>query len=190
VQGAARRTGWFPEQAVQRRNAPFPHEPGGQPREPAACGVAAPCRSPATSRRRALHAAGSRGCAIGKKMLDRFYLRYPPTRAMRICTIAPSCKARYESAVVPALATLPDFSLHPERIDTSGNLFCINSLTTLQNTGKQPQNSLSIRPIHRRKTLLHMLLVDSIQPSLDTIGIRHTCTRSSVLPESQFGVRE
>jgi len=66
VQGAARRSGHLPEQAVQRRNVPFLLEPCGQPREPVACGVAAPCRSPATSRRRAWHPTGSRGCALAK----------------------------------------------------------------------------------------------------------------------------
>jgi hypothetical protein len=40
VQGAPRRAGWSPAQAEQRRNAPFWSEPSGQPRKPAACGVA------------------------------------------------------------------------------------------------------------------------------------------------------
>jgi len=54
----------------KRRNAamrPFSLEPFGQSdrrtaRKPAACRVAAPCRSTTTSRRRALHSAGLRGC--------------------------------------------------------------------------------------------------------------------------------
>ena len=45
MQGAARRTGWFPVQAPQRRNAPFSPEPSRQPRKPAVYGVAAPRRS-------------------------------------------------------------------------------------------------------------------------------------------------
>lgn len=71
VQGAARRSGWSPVQAMQRRNAPFWFEPCGQSREPAACGVAAPYRSTATMRRRALHAAGSRGCVAPKQVHNR-----------------------------------------------------------------------------------------------------------------------
>jgi len=66
VQGAVRRAGWVPAQAPQHRNAPFSSEPCGQPQEQAACGVAAPCRSTTTARRRALHSACSWGCATPK----------------------------------------------------------------------------------------------------------------------------
>jgi hypothetical protein len=53
VQDAVRRTGWSPVQAPQRRNTPFSFEPGGQSYKTLACGVVAPCRSTATTRRHA-----------------------------------------------------------------------------------------------------------------------------------------
>jgi len=70
AQGAVRRAGWPPAQALQHGDAPFRLEPFGQPRKSAACGVAPPCRSAATSRRRALHSTYFRGCPTPNPVQD------------------------------------------------------------------------------------------------------------------------